>query len=94
MAMAKPLIVTDNNHYSIDMEKEKIGFKVAFGDKEGWRQAIQYLIDHPEEAREMEERGQALCFHKFDYRKFAENLATELQEVLKMKVRKKVYASS
>ena len=94
MAMAKPVILTDNDHYSIDVEKERIGFKIPYGDKEGWHQAMQYLIDHPEEAREMGERGQKLCQDKYNYRNFSKSLAYHLDSFATDKVTQRTYAGS
>lgn len=89
MAMAKPIIVTDNDHYTIDVEKERIGFKIPLGDADGWRQAMQYLIDHPEEAKEMGQRGLALCQKKYNYSAFSRSLATQLQSYLQEKTVRK-----
>jgi glycosyltransferase involved in cell wall biosynthesis len=70
MAMGKPVITTKNKAYPFDVEKEKIGLNVDYGDEEGWRQASRYLVEHPEEAAEMSDRGRYLVQKKYNYKLF------------------------
>ncbi len=78
MSMSKPVIMTATKANLIDIEKEKIGITVGFGDKKGWIDAIRYLENHPEEAREMGERGYALVQKKYNYNLFCNKLLDEI----------------
>ena len=84
MAMGKPVLSTYNNAYPFDIEKEKVGFYVDYGDVQGWRDAVNYLIDNPAEAFEMGERALYLSKTKYNYNKFAQNVITELNGILQM----------
>jgi glycosyltransferase involved in cell wall biosynthesis len=85
MAMSKPIIMTRSRSNLVDVEKEKIGLLVDFGDKEGWRQAIEYLKSNPEEARLMGERGFLLAQRKYNYKLFCSHL---IEEIGKLKTEK------
>jgi glycosyltransferase involved in cell wall biosynthesis len=74
MAMGKPVITTRNNAYPFDVEKEKIGLNVDYGDVEGWRDAARYLIEHPDEAQEMSTRARYLVQKKYNYKLFSAQL--------------------
>jgi len=60
MTMSKPVIMTSGKANQIDVEKEKNGFTVGFGNNKEWLEAIRYLREHPDEVKEMGERGFAL----------------------------------
>jgi len=79
-AMAKPVITTQNDAYPLDVEKEKVGFNIAPGDVEGWRQAINYAITHPDEMREMGQRAFHICRKRFNYKIFSKELVDYLSE--------------
>ncbi|MDP4206134.1 MAG: glycosyltransferase, partial [Bacteroidota bacterium] len=83
-ALAKPIITTWNKSYPFDVEKEKIGFNVNYGDSEGWKQAVQYMTDHRDEAREMGERARHLCKTKYNYKLFSQEIIRNI-EYLSMK---------
>jgi glycosyltransferase involved in cell wall biosynthesis len=70
-AMGKPVISTINPMYPFDLQKEKVGLYVDYNDVEGWRQSVNYLINNPDEAREMGERGRFLCEKKYNYKLFS-----------------------
>ena len=74
LAMAKPIISTVNKMYPFDLEKEKIGFYVDYNDVQGWKDRVNYMIENPDEAREMGERGLYLCRKKYNYQLFSKNV--------------------
>lgn len=80
MAMGKPVIATDSPGFGFDIQKEKVGLSVDYGDVEGWRQAVQYIIDNPGEAHEMGERGRHLVKNKYNYSLFCKGVN---QQILK-----------
>ncbi len=78
MACGKPVITTNNKSYNIDVEKEKIGFNIDFYDVKGWKDAIQYLIDYPDEARAMGERAAYLSKTKYNYKLFSKEIVEHI----------------
>ena len=78
IAMGKPLLVTNNKAFFFDVEREKVGFKIDFGDVEGWRQAVQYLVNHPEEVKEMGERALYLAKNKYNYNNFSKSISRQI----------------
>ncbi|MBD2336874.1 glycosyltransferase family 4 protein [Calothrix sp. FACHB-156] len=79
MAMGKPVIMTKHRQANIDVEKEKIGLWVEPGDVKGWQQAVNYLLEHPEEAQEMGKRGRILAEQKYNLEIFGSQLARALK---------------
>ena len=80
MTMMKPVIMTAAKANIIDIEKEKVGLSVRFGDKKGWIDAINYLKANPDEAKEMGERGFALVKKKYNYNLFCNRLLEEVSQ--------------
>ncbi|MFB8787554.1 MAG: glycosyltransferase [Potamolinea sp.] len=75
MAMGKATIMTKHRQVNIDIEKEKIGFWVEPGDVQGWKQAISYLIENPNETQEMGQRARRLAEKKYNLDIFSLQLA-------------------
>ncbi len=84
LAMAKPIISTVNKMYPFNLEKEKIGFYVDYKDTEGWKDKVNYLIDHPDEAREMGERGRFLCEKKYNYNLFSDDVIKHIRKFISL----------
>jgi glycosyltransferase involved in cell wall biosynthesis len=82
IAMGKPLLVTNNKAFFFDVEKEKVGYKIDFGDIQGWKQAIEYLCSHPDEVKEMGERALYLARKKYNYNLFAQNISDQIKDFL------------
>jgi len=80
LAMGKPVITTNNDAFPFNVEKEKVGLNVDYEDVEGWRQAINYLINNPDEAREMGERGLYLVKKKYNYKLFSEEVIQHIRK--------------
>jgi glycosyltransferase involved in cell wall biosynthesis len=53
IACGKAVVITDNVLMPFDVEEEGIGFKVKYGDKQGWIDAINYLAANPEETNKI-----------------------------------------
>ncbi len=81
MAVGKPVVMTRNKQVDIDIEQEGIGIWVDPGDVEGWQQAITYVLDHPDEARAMGDRGRELCEKKYSLEIFTRHLANALNRI-------------
>lgn len=80
LAMGKPIIATSNKMYPFNLEKEKVGFEVAYGDVEGWKQCVNYLINNPDETREMGERAKHLCQKRYNYKDFSDEVISKLKK--------------
>jgi glycosyltransferase involved in cell wall biosynthesis len=80
MCMGRATLVTENRDLGIDIDKEKIGFVLPYKDVDAWRQAIQYLLDHPEEAQEMGRRARKLAESRFNLGNFERGIYKCIQE--------------
>jgi glycosyltransferase involved in cell wall biosynthesis len=78
MAMQKPVIMTRNKRIDVDIEEQGIGIWVDPGDIRGWRQALTYLLAHPEQANRMGKKGYDLCKSRYNLKEFSSNLAAHL----------------
>lgn len=79
-AMGKAVVMTRNDYVGIDLEKEKIGIWIAPGDAEGWRQAINYLIGHPDIVADMGYRARQLAEKKYNLESFSNKLSIHLKD--------------
>ena len=82
MAVQKPVIMTKNCRVNVDIEKEGIGIWVDPGDVKGWRDAVTYLLAHPDVAQEMGTRGYNLCQSKYNLKLFSSRLADVFRNCL------------
>ncbi|ARV61298.1 hypothetical protein BZZ01_24165 [Nostocales cyanobacterium HT-58-2] len=83
MGMGKAVVMTRTVEPCIDIEKEGIGIFVEQGDVQGWQEAISYLLEHPDETREMGNRARRLCEEKYSLEVFTSRLSVLLKDVLK-----------
>lgn len=74
LSMGKPVIITEGSFHPFDVEEEGVGLKVKYKDPYGWNKAINYLISHPDEAKEMGERGRQLCLKRYNYQLFSQQI--------------------
>lgn len=81
MARAKPVIITRNVCFDIDVEKEGCGLWVEPGDADGWVCAIKRILEHPAEAVEMGRRGRRLCETRYNIKRFAAVVAGVIKSV-------------
>ncbi|WP_084786325.1 glycosyltransferase family 4 protein [Mastigocladopsis repens] len=82
MSMGKAVVMTRNKYVGIDVEKQGIGIVVDQQDVKGWQQAISYLLQHPDETREMGNRSRRLCEEKYNLEVFSSKLSKLLQNVV------------
>ena len=80
MAMHKPVIITASKANLIDVKKERIGLEVDYGDVNGWREAILYLMEHPDEAKEMGERAYHLATTRYNYNNYCKQIFMEIEK--------------
>ena len=61
LAMGIPMICSHNPQIPMDIDGEGCGITVPYGDVEGWKRAITYMQEHPDEAAAMGRRGRRLA---------------------------------
>lgn len=81
MACKKPVIVTDNVLYPFDVEKEGVGLKVAYGDLTGWINAINYLAQNKDIAKEMGNRGYEIIKSRYNYNIYINELMALIKSI-------------
>ena len=64
MALGKPVISSRNPYCPIDIEKEGIG--IIADNEDSWIKAINYLLSHPDEAKQMGLRARRLAEQKYN----------------------------
>lgn len=77
IACGKAVVITDNILMPFDVEKEGIGIKVAYGDKKGWIDAVNYFINNPDEVKKMGEKAYQLSKSKYNYNIYKNKLLSE-----------------
>ena len=82
LALGKPVIMTRIPEVDLDVEAEGIGRWVAPGDVKGWRAAIEFFDENPEEAVAMGARARALVDDGLHSEAFANALIDVFDAVL------------
>jgi glycosyltransferase involved in cell wall biosynthesis len=75
IALARPVVMTRNPYFGVDIEAEGLGLWAEPGDPESWQAAISYLLDHPAIAQEMGLRGRRFFEEHYNLDLFTEKLA-------------------
>lgn len=78
LALGMPVICTKNPYYEMDIDEEQIGITVAYGDVQGWRNAINFLMDNPIIAKNMGENARRLAEKSFNLEVFSKEVAISL----------------
>lgn len=78
LAMRLPILCTRNPQMPIDIEREGCGRWVEHGDEQGWVEAVEYITNHPDEARKMGEAGRRLAECEYNL----ETLTSDVAKVL------------
>lgn len=79
MGLGLPVIATRNRAFPFDIDTEGMGITVEYGDVAGWERALRWVMEHPEEARRMGERGRRLAERRFNIQHTAEQVAAGLR---------------
>jgi glycosyltransferase involved in cell wall biosynthesis len=82
MAAGKPVIITQNPSVTSFVDVEEIGLLVEPGDVGGMRDAIQYLLNHPQEAHRMGQRGRELFRERHSMEIFAKKVHELVHEIV------------
>lgn len=75
LALGKPLIISRNPQIPIDIDSEKCGITVDYGDIEGWKKAIRRIADNPDEAQAMGQRAKLLAERLYNIERCADDVA-------------------
>ncbi len=79
LAFGLPIICSRNPQIPVDFDKEGCGISVAYYDEGGWVNAIRYIQEHPDEAKEMGKRARQLAERIYNDRHCAEEVAQVLK---------------
>lgn len=82
LGMGKPVIMTKHPLIDLDVEAEGIGKWVKPGDVDGWREAIQFFEDHPDEALGMGQKARKLVEAGLNSESFANQVMDIFDNVL------------
>lgn len=85
MAKARPAVATRVGGVPEIIEHQVNGWLVEPGDAEGLAQAIVYLLQHPQAARQLGQQGQKTVFTKFNARLMAQKTADLYLNLLRSK---------
>lgn len=80
-ALGMPVICSRNPYFEPDIDQERIGITVPYGDTEGWRHAIDYIASHPAEAEEMGRNARRLAEKQYNLEIFAREVAESLLKI-------------
>ena len=61
LALGLPILSADNPTFPFDVEKEEVGIKIAYGDVNGWVEAVRCPSEHPEFAKSFGKKARALA---------------------------------
>lgn len=75
MALGLPLITSRNGYFPMDIDAEGIGITVPYGDVQGWVDAVDYMANHPEEAKAMGRRARLLAERVYNMEAFGREIA-------------------
>jgi hypothetical protein len=67
MAGGLPIVASDIDYWKPIFQKYNCGIQVDPFDEEGIKNAVQYLIQHPEEARAMGEQGKKAVQQEYNW---------------------------
>lgn len=75
MALGLPVICSRNPQMPVDIDREGCGITVEYGDVEGWKDAVEYMAAHPDEARRMGGRGRRLAQRLYNIEQCAKDVS-------------------
>lgn len=75
LALGIPVICSRNPNFEMDIDRERIGITVPYGDVDAWKTAVAYLSAHPEIADEMGRNARKLAEEQFNLELFSKEIA-------------------
>ena len=82
IALGIPVICSRNPQIPIDVDAARCGISVPYGDVDGWRRAVRFIADHPDEAAAMGRRGRQLAERMYNDTLCAKQMAEVIRDVL------------
>lgn len=79
--LGRPVIVTENPYWYIDIEEENVGIVIDDDSVESWVNAIDYLSSNPDIAHEMGENARRLFLNRFNFSKTEELIRENIQKL-------------
>ncbi|MFM7244193.1 MAG: glycosyltransferase [Planctomycetaceae bacterium] len=76
MACGLPVVMTRTGAIDLDVEKLGIGLYVEAGDSQGWVRGCQWMLDHPDEALAMGNRGRRLVDLRYNTKRLGADLGS------------------
>jgi len=86
LALGKPIICSRNPQIPVDFDKEGCGISVPYYDVDGWVNAIEFMKNNPDKAREMGERGLELAKTTYNDTRCAKEAAEVLKQACLVKI--------
>lgn len=86
LAFGLPVIISKNPNQPFDAGEEGCGISIPYGDVEGWKKAIRFIADNPDEAERMGKRAREMAELTYNVRNCAHTVAEKLKQVLNDKV--------
>lgn len=80
LAMGIPVICSRNPQIPVDFEKERCGISVPYYDVDGWKRAIEWMMNNEEEAEAMGSRGRRLAEQMYNDNRCAKEVAEVLKK--------------
>jgi glycosyltransferase involved in cell wall biosynthesis len=82
LACRRPVVMTRTPGLGADLIDLGVAVGVAPGDAVGMKAAIEDLLEHPEKAEAMAQRGYKLVHERYTSEQYVNNFATEFQKVM------------
>jgi glycosyltransferase involved in cell wall biosynthesis len=82
MACGLPVIMTKSGALDLNLDQEGVGLYVEPGDENGWQMACNWILEHPDQAREMGDRGRKLVESHFNTQRLGLDLAVHFRRLL------------
>lgn len=81
LALGMPVLCSRNPTFGFDIDKEKVGITIPYGDAAGWQKAINWMMEHPDEAEQMGRNARKLAEERFNLEIFSKEIADVLHQV-------------
>ena len=82
MALSLPVICSRNTAIPVDIDGERCGVTVPYGDADGWEKAALWMEEHHAEAEEMGRNGRRLAERLYNDDACAAHIASLLKEAV------------
>ncbi len=87
LSLGKPIICSRNPQFPFSVDHEGCGISVAYHDVEGWTNAVNYIKNHPEEAKNMGRKAKRLALTRYNDSICAQEAARAIIETANKKKR-------